>query len=134
MNSKTTLHEAAAKGQVKACEQLLREGALVDELDSFGCTPLASALLTYSLTQLRAVDLSGEGLGRVEDRLAETVRLLLAHGANIELVRQSDHGPLRPEVEAWFHAIEARWRSDSELQALESNTASATGMSRSSRL
>lgn len=119
---------------MKVCEQLIREGARVDELDNFGCTPLASALLTYSLTQLGAVDLSGEGLGRVKDRLAQTVRLLLAHGANIELVRHSTHGPLRPEVDAWFHAVEVHWRSDAELQALESNTAPAAGKPRSSRL
>lgn len=134
MTTQTTLHEAAAKGQVKVCAQLLREGAHVDGLDNFGCTPLASALLTYSLTQLGAVDLSGDGLSRVEDRLAQTVRLLLSHGANIELVRHSTHGPLRPEVEAWFHAVEAQLRSDAELKALSSNTAPAAGKPRSSRL
>ncbi|MGN6111756.1 MAG: hypothetical protein ACTHOC_01885 [Luteimonas sp.] len=130
-----TLHQAAADGHAKFCLSLLKEGAEVDALDGFDSTPLAAVMLTYSLIQVGGVYFEEPHSRRqVEARLSHTVRILLAHGADPELIRQSLHGPFSPQVEAWVQTIDAQRRSDEELASLDQKTARATRKSRSSRL
>lgn len=130
-----TLHQAAADGHAEVCVSLLNEGEDVDALDGFDCTPLAAAMLTYSLIQVGGVHFETPGgSARVIERLTRTVRVLLAYGADFQLVRQSVHGPFSPQVEAWVQAIEANRRSDEELASLDRHTAMAPGKSRSGRL
>lgn len=135
MSTQTPLHLAAAQSRHEVCRMLLRAGAEVDAKDGFDCTPLAAAMLTYSLIQARAVNFSSAAKRSAAIcGLSKTVAVLQQHGAQLDLVTNSEHGGFSAPVNNWVQEIEAQWRSEQLTSQLERSTPPAIGSSRPQRL
>lgn len=128
--TQSPLHEAARNAHVQAVQHLLRQGAPVDALDGFGCTPLADVLLMHSLIQRGGVTFTTpDHQADAERRLATIWALLRDHGASIELALQSA-SPLTPATSAWVARLEAG-RAEQRMKA---KTAQAVGVRPMARL
>lgn len=135
MTTETPLHLAAAQGRRDACLRLLKDGAKVDAMDGYGCTPLSAVMLTYSLIQRGGVAFRTPGIrARIEQRLARTLCVLRDHGAVFDLVKHSIHGPFDAATEGWARDVDMRRISANQQRELEQHTDPATGYQRTKRL
>jgi hypothetical protein len=125
-----SLHDAARSARVQAVQDLLRQGAPVDALDGFGCTPLADVLLTHGLIKLGGVTFTTpDHQADAENRLATIWALLRDHGADMDVALETAD-PLTPATSAWVARLEAK-RAERRMEA---KTAQAAGVRPIARL
>ena len=135
MTSQTPLHLAADQGRPDVCRHLLEQGAAVDAKDGFDSTPMAAAMLTYSLIQAGGATFSSvDARSDVECRLGRVVTILLDHGADMDLVTGSIHGAFGDPVQDWVRKLDEARLSAQMTRDLESRTPQATGAARTMRL
>lgn len=131
----TLLHRAANRGHARACASLLAQGAEVDALDGFGMTPLGDVLMTWSLLQHRGIELGHpDYYETMEQRLVDTLVVLLEHGASIKRALQSEHHFPGSTTEAWLERQLGMYHARKQQIALETATPQASGQRTGLRL
>lgn len=133
--SQSPLHLAAGRGYARLVTRLLDQGAPIDEPDGFGVTPLGDVLLTYTLLQSGGIYIEEPAKRQaVEDRLVDTLLVLLERGARLDLAEQGPCFPLSPDTQAWLEQIRGLHQARTQLAAFQGATAQASGEARVRRL
>ena len=104
-DGRTLLHESAARKNIQALEVLIKHGAYINSLSDNNNTPLLEVISFCLDNECPISRENAEALDQFENRVIETIKLLLSAGADMSAKDMQGHTLLYKTIKLRFNKV-----------------------------